>query len=65
MDLCVFHNPFIHPSVSGHLVCFHTLATVNYAGKNIDVQKYQILVTDSEATRKKLWDLTIKDAKSA
>ena len=31
----MYHIFFIHSSVDGHLGCFHVLATVNRAGKNI------------------------------
>ena len=35
--VCVYHILLIHSSVSGHLVCFHVLATVNSASVNIRV----------------------------
>ena len=33
----MYHNFFIHLSVSGHLGCFHVLAVVNSAAVNIGV----------------------------
>ena len=34
----VFHNFFIHSSISGHLGCFHVLAIVISASVNIRAQ---------------------------
>ena len=40
----MYHMFFIHPSVSGHLGCFHVLATIGSAAVNIGVHvSFQIM----------------------
>ena len=40
----MYHNFFIHSSVNGPLVCFHDLAIVNSAAKNIGMHiSFQVI----------------------
>ena len=42
----MYHNFFIHLSVSGHLGCFHVLAIVNSAEMNIGVHvSFSVMVS--------------------
>ena len=43
--LCIYHIFFIHSTVDGHSGCFHVLAIVNSAAKNIGVHvSFRIMV---------------------
>ena len=35
--VCMYHICFIHPTIEGHLNCFHVLAIVNSAAMSIEV----------------------------
>ena len=48
----MYQNFFIHPSVDGHLGCFHVLAIVNRAAMNIGVHvPFSILVSSGYMPR--------------
>ena len=48
----MYHNFFIHPSVSGHLGCFHVLAIVNSAAVNNGIRvSFSILVSSGYMPR--------------
>ena len=43
----MYHNIFIHSSLSGHVRCFHVFAVVNSAAVNVAVHVYFIIVVFS------------------
>ena len=48
----MYHNFFIHPSVNGHLGCFHVLAIVNSASVNIGLHvSFSVLVSSGYMPR--------------
>ena len=48
----MYHNFFIHSSVSGHLGCFHVLAIVNSAAMNNGIHmSFSILVSSGYMPR--------------
>ena len=48
----MYHNFFIHPSVDGHLGCFHVLAIVNSAAVNNGIHvSFSILVSSGYMPR--------------
>ena len=48
----IYHNFFIHSSVDGHLGCFHVLAIVNSAARNISIHvSFSILVSSGYIPR--------------
>ena len=48
----MYHNFFIHSSVDGHLGCFHVLAIVNSAARNIGVHmSFSVLVSSQYMPR--------------
>ena len=48
----MYHNFFIHPSVNGHLGCFHVLAIVNSASVNIGIHvSFSVLVSSGYMPR--------------
>ena len=48
----MYHNFFIHPSVDGHLGCFHVLAIVNSAATNSGMHvSFSILVSSGYMPR--------------
>ena len=52
IPLCVFHSFFIHPSVNGHLGCFHVLVIVHSAAMHIGVHvSVSILVSSGYMPR--------------
>ena len=50
--VCIYHNFFIHLSVSGHLGCFHVLAIVNSPAMNNGMHvSFSILVSSGYMPR--------------
>ena len=51
----MYHNFFIHSSVSGHLGCFHVLAIVNSAAMNNGIHmSFSILVSSGYMPRSEI-----------